>query len=134
MGPPEPEEVTDPGHSVMIVDDDVDIRQALAETLEEHGYDVITASNGLQALRILNSTDASPTVILLDLMMPIMDGYTFLSEQQRNPEIADIPVAIVTAGHGVDEKRLGGAPRILPKPFKVPRLLHLVRELQAHRS
>ena len=87
---------------VLIVDDDPDIREILAETLVDKGFDVATAANGLEALRILESMSVPPSAILLDLMMPIMDGYGFLERRRRDPALASIPLAIVTAGHGVD--------------------------------
>jgi CheY-like chemotaxis protein len=115
--------------SVLIVDDDLDIREVLAETLEVRGFDVATAANGLDALRVLRSKSAQPSVILLDLMMPIMDGYGFLEERRLDPAIASIPLAIVTAGYGVDRDRLGNGVDIVPKPFDVPRLVGILHTL-----
>jgi CheY-like chemotaxis protein len=115
--------------SVLIVDDDVDIREILAETLEEKGFDVSTAANGLDALRILRDERVRPSVILLDLMMPIMDGYGFLEQRRRDPALASIPLAIVTAGHGVDRTRLGEGLQIIPKPFDLPRLVGVLHTL-----
>src|SRR5689334_1575844 len=113
---------------ILIVDDDVDIREALTDTLEARGFEVVTAANGLEALRLLRSNAVSPSVILLDLMMPVLDGYEFLDEQRKDPALASIPVAIITAGHGVDRHRLGrnAAPPVVPKPFKVPQLVGLL--------
>src|SRR5689334_12220239 len=96
---------------ILIVDDDLDVREALAETLEDRGFNVVTAENGHDALRLLRTTNVRPSVILLDLMMPIMDGYTFLEEQRKDPALA-IPVAIITAAHGVDRSRAGDHPPI----------------------
>ena len=93
--------------SVLIVDDDVDIREILAETLAETGFEVRTACNGLEALAAVRCMKVRPAVILLDLMMPIMDGYGFLEQRERDPALASIPIAIVTAGYGVDRERLG---------------------------
>jgi len=98
--------------------------------LEDRGFDVISAANGLEALALLRSAEAAPFVILLDLMMPIMDGYGFLEEYARAPALATIPVLVVTAGHRVDRSRLGGAP-IVPKPIDVPRLVNLLRDLRS---
>ena len=106
--------------SVLIVDDDLDIREVLAETLVDRGFDVATAANGLDALAKLRALSVRPSVILLDLMMPIMDGYTFLEQRRLDPMIASIPLAIVTAGHGVDPDRLGIDLQIVRKPFNVP--------------
>ncbi len=116
---------------ILIVDDDLDVREALAETLEDRGFEVVTAASGLEALKLLRTMKVSPSAILLDLMMPVMDGYGFLAEQGRDPALAAIPVAIITAGHGVDRSRLGDSPPIIPKPIKVPQLVGILRQLQS---
>lgn len=116
---------------ILLVDDDHDIREALTDTLQDQGFDVLSAGNGLEALRLLRSTPVSPSVILLDLMMPVMDGYGFLDEQRRDPALAAIPVAIITASHAPDVSRLGAAPPVVPKPIKVPQLINLLRKLEA---
>jgi len=115
--------------SVLIVDDDVDIREILAEMLLERGFEVATAANGLEALRVLRSMTVRPAVILLDLMMPVMDGYGFLAQRRLDPALLSIPLAIVTAGHGVDLDRLGDGLQILAKPFDVPQLVGVLHTL-----
>ena len=75
---------------MLIVDDDVDIREILAETLAETGFEVRTACNGLEALAAVRCMKVRPAVILLDLMMPIMDGYGFLEQRERDPALASI--------------------------------------------
>jgi CheY-like chemotaxis protein len=117
---------------VLIVDDDADVREALEDLLLERGFSVITASNGAEALKLLRSMNAPPAMILLDIMMPVMDGYGFLAEQRSDPTLSRIPVAIITAGHGVDHARLGQSQHILPKPIKVQQLMATLREL--HKS
>jgi CheY-like chemotaxis protein len=114
---------------VLIVDDDVDIRDLLAETLAETGFDVATACNGLEALTALRCEQVKPAAILLDLMMPVMDGYGFLDQRRVDPALASIPIAIVTAGHGIDRDRLGHDVPILHKPFDVQELLGVLRTL-----
>ena len=116
---------------MLIVDDDVDIREILAETLAETGFEVTTAGNGLEALMAVRCMKARPAVILLDLMMPIMDGYGFLEQRGSDPALASIPIAIVTAGHGVDLGRLADELPILRKPFDVPQLLGVLETLSA---
>lgn len=115
---------------ILIVDDDLDIRELLSEMLEDRGFDVVTAPNGLEALKLVESMATPPSTILLDLMMPVMDGYTFLEQRQKSPTLASIPVAVVTAGHGVDRSRLGSA-TLLPKPMDFTKLLDLLRDLRA---
>jgi CheY-like chemotaxis protein len=114
---------------ILLVEDDRDIREILAETLEEEGFDVVTAENGRMALDEIRGTSSSPSAILLDLMMPVMDGYAFLEERRRDPALASIPVAIITAGDRVDMERIGGIP-ILAKPIDVPQLIRVLRDLQ----
>jgi len=108
--------------SVLIVDDEYDIRQAVTEVLAEEGYEVISASDGAEALAQLRAHH--PNLVLLDLMMPGMNGWEFREEQQHDPEVADIPVIILSA--------LGKVPSIdadgfLPKPFDLEDLLSNVR-------
>jgi CheY-like chemotaxis protein len=117
--------------SVLIVDDDVDIREVLAETLAETGFEVTTASNGLEALSAVRGMKVKPACILLDLMMPVMDGYGFLQRRRSDPSLASIPIAIVTAGHGVERHRLGDDVPVLRKPFDVPELLEVLQTLSA---
>lgn len=116
---------------VLLVDDDVDIREALVDSLEDSGFEVLTAVNGLDALRLLRTMEGRPSVILLDLMMPVMDGYRFLEEQRADPALAAIPVAIITATNGVDHARIGDRAPIVKKPLKLPDLISVIRRLQS---
>jgi CheY-like chemotaxis protein len=115
---------------VLVVDDDPDIREALTQILEDRGFDVITAANGQEALTLLRSLRVPPAVILLDLMMPIMDGYGFLEAYRNDASLAVIPIAIITAGHGIDLSRIDSAP-IVPKPINVHRLFSIIDEMGA---
>jgi CheY-like chemotaxis protein len=83
--------------AILLVDDDKDVRSALSELLREEGYSVETAPNGREALARLRAGSIHPAVILLDLMMPGMDGWDFRSEQMRDPRIASVPVVVVSA-------------------------------------
>jgi len=116
---------------IMVVDDDVDIRETLADALTDMGFDVVTAGNGLEALELLRSLPIVPSIVLLDLMMPVMDGYGFLAERRKDPALAAIPVAIITAGHGIDHSRLVDGAPIVRKPFNVPQLVHVIDDLRA---
>src|SRR5262245_11415139 len=92
-----------PGRSVLVVEDDNDIRDALTLILRDQGYQVDSASNGQEALDQLRR--GSPAnLIVLDLMMPVMDGWQFRHEQQRDPTLAGIPVVIVSADGSVQHK------------------------------
>jgi CheY-like chemotaxis protein len=82
--------------SVMIVEDDRDTREMLGRFLELEGFDVRTAENGQKALEVLRS-DGPTCVILLDLMMPVMNGWQFREAQASDPRFSQIPVIVVTA-------------------------------------
>lgn len=92
-------------HRVMVVDDDPDIRSALLDIFTDHGYEVICASNGREALQKLEEAGKSqlPCIIFLDLMMPVMDGVAFRQELLCSPQTAAIPVVILTAYRDASE-------------------------------
>src|SRR5690349_9209397 len=108
---------------VMVIEDDFAIRETLRELLEDEGYRVVGAANGMEALHRLKGGRA-PQLILLDLMMPIMDGWEFRTAQQSDPALADIPVVVISADHGLD-KKVGSlaADGYLAKPFELDALL-----------
>ena len=112
------------GRSVLIVEDDFDVRDALSQLLEFEGYVVAGAANGQEAIDHLRSTPR-PAAILLDLMMPVMDGFQFRSELMHDPTLASIPVIIISADASVAEKAARmGATAYLRKPIEVDALLH----------
>ena len=82
---------------ILIVDDDADNRDSIGEALESEGYRVAGAANGAEALSLLRNKLLRPDLILLDIMMPVMDGWAFRAEQRNDPEIASIPVVVFTA-------------------------------------
>jgi CheY-like chemotaxis protein len=108
----------------LVVDDDPDIRDSLREVLEDEGYEVATVGNGREALDYLKQAAPRPCVILLDLMMPVMDGWQFRKEQKLHPEIADIPLVVITA----TGKRpvLIDAAELVMKPLDLTRLFQSV--------
>jgi CheY-like chemotaxis protein len=89
--------MTAPEPFVLIVDDDVDVRESLTEILQDHGYTAVAASNGREALERLHASPALPCVILLDLMMPVMDGRQFRVLQMQDAQLERIPVLILSA-------------------------------------
>ncbi len=108
---------------ILLVEDDFDVRDALAQVLEDSGYRVATAENGVQALSRLRA-GLRPTAILLDLWMPDLDGAHFRVEQLRDPELAAIPVVVVSADRAVERKASEiGAAAFLPKPAHVADVL-----------
>lgn len=111
---------------VLVVEDDSAIRDALRELLEHEGYEVLWAANGLEALARLRGGQ-SPRLILLDLGMPVMDGWEFRHAQRRDPAIAPIPVVVISAEHGLESKIRSLEPDgFLPKPFQLDALLATV--------
>ena len=107
---------------VLVVDDDGDIRASLSELLEDEGYRAPTAINGVEALDRLRQ-GVHPCVILLDLMMPVMNGLEFRALQKADPELAGIPVVIISAHARPADV---DADAFLSKPVSVDRLLAVV--------
>lgn len=113
--------------SILIVDDEDDIRELTAEALVEHGYGVEVASDGKEALAKLRAMQ-NPCLILLDLMMPVMNGWEFREAQLSDASIASIPVVIFSgAGHLKEKLERLQAESALSKPFHVDVLLDLVK-------
>ena len=116
---------------VLVVEDDVDIREALVGLLEDEGYAVAGAANGHDALLHLRA-NPKPALILLDLMMPVMNGWQFRAEQRRDAAVADVPVIIISADGNLDEKaRALDAAGFLRKPIELEHLLTTVAKFCA---
>ncbi len=115
---------------ILLVEDDTAIRDALAEVLEGLGHSVRCAGNGAEALELL-AGDELPDLIVLDLMMPVMDGFTFREASRRDPRLADIPVMVVSASDVTTLRGLPelGAAAVLPKPFELERFVAEVHRL-----
>ena len=114
--------------TILIVDDDRDIREVIGEALEAEGYLTATASDGRAALEWLRVCADPPSLILLDLMMPDMDAAAFREEQLRNPALSGIAVVIFSADVGIAEKaRSMGAMGYLKKPVGLLELVDVVR-------
>jgi CheY-like chemotaxis protein len=104
---------------VLIIEDSEDIQFLLKSLFSNEGYEVSCASNGRQALDYLNNIENLPGVILLDLTMPVMDGYEFRAQQMANPRLASIPVILMTAaGETKDRAAKVKANAALKKPFE----------------
>ena len=111
-----------PPNPILIVEDDDDIRDALADALELAGYRVVSARHGQAALDWLRHSP-QPRLILLDLMMPVMDGWQFRREQLKSPELARIPVIVFSACMSPLPTAVDG---YLKKPVDTDHLLSLV--------
>jgi CheY-like chemotaxis protein len=112
---------------VMVVDDDESIREALASVFEEEGYTTLLAENGRVALEQLAVAAERPCVIVLDLMMPVMDGWQFRNAQKSSPTHADIPVIVVTAA-GNDRSCAIEADATLHKPLNATSIVRAVEQ------
>ena len=108
---------------MLLVEDDADIREAVASVLESEGYTVLIAENGEQALAVLER--GQPCVVLLDLMMPVMTGWDFMKVVKSTQRFDDMPVVVVSA---YTEKPAEGVRRVLKKPLDVNKLLTAVSE------
>jgi CheY-like chemotaxis protein len=116
---------------VLLVDDDTSSTDALCELLKLAGHDVDCADNGRKALEKLHEGrhERDYCVILLDLMMPVMNGYEFREEQLKDPSIASIPIIVITADGRAREKAAQlGSDRYFQKPLVPGELLRAIRE------
>lgn len=114
---------------VMIVEDDLDLRESIAEVLEDNEYRPLGAANGKEAFERLRSEPYKPCVILLDVMMPVMDGRQFRALQREDPELGTIPVVVMTAHVDHEEARGAlAADAFLRKPVHIDALLTAVAQ------
>jgi CheY-like chemotaxis protein len=111
---------------LLIVDDELAIVEALQDILSVEGYDVITAFNGVDGLQRM--ADSKPDLVLLDLMMPVMDGREMLRRMREDSRLSAVPVVVMSAGRISDEERRSSA-RFLAKPFELDVLLDTIAEL-----
>jgi CheY-like chemotaxis protein len=108
---------------ILVVEDDDSIREIVKEILVGEGYKVHTAKNGQEALDLVN-TIADPCLVLLDLMMPVMNGWQFLMQRKKIDRIARLPVVVVSAV--AEEAKDSGATQVMRKPPDIDTLLNLV--------
>jgi len=105
--------------TVLVVDDDAQIRDTVGEVLEDEGYEVLRAENGVRALELLEA--AQPDLVLLDLMMPVMSGWEVLEKLNDRDELAHIPVVVISA------MKAPGVRMCLAKPIDLQHLLQVVQ-------
>ena len=119
-----------PGDRILVVEDDEDIREVMQEVLTAEGFHVDVATDGIDALGKLE-VGASPPLILLDMMMPRMDGETFLRALRGNPALADALVVVISGNAAAREKASDfQAVACLVKPFELDEMLGLVRRIK----
>ncbi len=119
--------ITEARKSILVVEDDAATRDAVALVLEDEGYSVTGVANGQEALLHLRQT-APPNLILLDLMMPVMNGWEFRKQQTQDPALKSIPVLVISADRAVPQKAAAlGARDYLLKPIDLDKLLEAVQ-------
>jgi CheY-like chemotaxis protein len=109
--------------SILVVEDDEDIRTAMIDVLESEGYHAMAAANGKEALELLYQSK-KPCLVLLDMMMPIMDGREFLEKVKEDTYLAPIPVLVVSAI--ADKTDTHGAVGFIKKPVDIDMVLKIV--------
>ncbi len=114
---------------ILVVDDDEGLRESLCEILNEEGYRTVAAADGAQALAWLRSSEAAPRLILLDLMMPVMNGWQFRERQRDDPRLSKIPVVVLTAAGAT--RGTVDADAMMAKPVRLDDLLALVGQYLA---
>jgi len=122
---------SEPEH-ILVVEDDKNLRDSLSDALSLEGYEVVCAEHGEAALQYLRK-GARPCLILLDLMMPVMDGWAFRAAQLADPALAEIPVVILSAAN--DVRRQAQALHVegfMTKPLNVPQLLDTIETIDNH--
>jgi CheY-like chemotaxis protein len=111
---------------VLVVDDDDEIRESMVEVLGELGHRAEGAPNGLKALELMRAPPM-PCLVLLDLMMPVMDGRSFREAQLSDPTMKDVPVLVISAYRDLQESaKAMGVAGFLPKPVDLDVLLSVV--------
>ena len=119
--------------TIVVVDDEDDIREMVCATLNSEGYRTVGCSNGREMLDLLEASNERPLMILLDLTMPVMDGWDFLLHIDEDPELRKIPVALMSAHPSIlrafdaDQDKYGFTRLLIPKPLDMTRLLSIVR-------
>ena len=116
---------------ILVVEDEPPLRTTLAMALRSCGHRPVEAEDGAQALAQARAT--SPDLVLLDLQLPVMDGWAFLRHFRAEPEFRDVPVVVMSAAHRVVPRELD-AQAFLPKPFDLDELLDVIDELLAEAS
>jgi CheY-like chemotaxis protein len=114
-------------HFVLVVDDDADVRDTFELILKSSGYDVLTAANGSEALDILRAYRDKIALVLLDILMPVMDGWKFLEERSKSDALEEVPTVILSAAHPSNPIS-SHATAFLSKPVAMDDLLSTIRK------
>jgi CheY-like chemotaxis protein len=116
--------------TILIVEDDGGTREALREILSDAGYSVLSAENGKHALESVTATKTAPTLVLLDLAMPVMDGLAFLSRIPEYSQLASVPVIVMSGDSRAPQlsQRHYNVMAVLSKPIDLSRMMELIRK------
>jgi CheY-like chemotaxis protein len=119
------------GGYILVIEDDAGVREGLASVIENEGYPVISCEDGREALDRLHGTQDLPRMIVLDFMMPKMDGWMFLAERRKDARLREIPVLGMSASQFLIERREPpeDVDEFLRKPFKVEAM---IRSIERH--
>jgi CheY-like chemotaxis protein len=119
---------------VLVVDDDDAIREALCDLLDDAGFATVGARHGLEALKVLAVSDAAPTFILLDLMMPVMDGWAFCDSRGKSRALREIPVIAISAADLAESERPAAIDAFLMKPIDMDQFAGLAVRIAGRTS
>jgi len=108
--------------AVLIVEDNPDLQALYRAAVRNEGYEPLLASDGLEALNLLKTSSVQPNVIILDLMMPVMDGWQFMEHFNKDPSINTIPVVVCSASKSAAPPNV----KIMKKPVELDRLLDVL--------
>jgi CheY-like chemotaxis protein len=113
--------------SILLIEDDDSIREITQELLESEGYGVATAANGQAALEVLSGMNPLPCLILLDLMMPVMDGWQFMEKKRLDPRLNAIPVVAFSA---LEERKISAAKTddVIRKPINPDVMIKVIEK------
>jgi DNA-binding response OmpR family regulator len=112
--------------TVLVIEDDPTIAEFLATALEDEGYRAVTAANGLAGLELMRQQ--RPAAVLLDLMLPVMDGWHVLRECRADPALRNLPIIVLTAARGAAQDRELASVVVMSKPFSLEMLLVLIED------
>ena len=109
---------------ILLVEDEGDVREALRDLLEDYGYAIVEAANGRRALEMLEGQGVDPCLVIVDLLMPVMDGFQFLREVAARPALSALPMVVSTSA---PERAPRNYP-VIPKPIDVRALVNVVQK------
>ena len=117
-------------NKILLVEDDMDIQDNLKAFLEMENFEVTTVANGKQALDLLQK-EGKPSLILLDIMMPVMNGYEMLAEMKQRNIFLDIPIILLSAATDIEETARQQVVQFIRKPIALDKLLNTIKEIHA---